>query len=209
MTATSVPLCPVPCTAGVSCHINIHQRSSLSLCVRHQLHETIASPTRIRKLWYWPAQASTEVECKILAKTLWPITNSIPWSCSGLASPAVYLHDTSFILFFGTHCHAHTRGVGSVQSRVNIWTMHWRRECKPLQYSCLDNSMNSMKRQKDMTLEDEPPPRRSLGVQYATGAKQQNSSRRNEEANPKQKWCQIVNVSGGESKIQAVKDSIA
>ena len=148
-------------------------------------------------------------ECRILAKTLWPTTNSIPWSCSGLASPAVYLHDTSFILFFGTHCRAHTRGAGSVPSRVNIWTIHWRRECKPLQHSCLDNSMNSMKRQKDMTLEDEPPPPRSLGVQYATGAKQKNSSRRNEEAKPKRKWCPIVDVSGGESKSKAVKDSIA
>ena len=49
-----------------------------------------------------------------------------------------------------------------------------------LQYSCLENSMNSMKRQKDMTLEDEPP--RSEGVQYATGEEWRtidNSSRKN------------------------------
>ena len=38
---------------------------------------------------------------------------------------------------------------------------------KPLQYSCLENPMNSMKRQKDMTLKDELP--RSVGAQYATG----------------------------------------
>ena len=45
--------------------------------------------------------------------------------------------------------------------------------------------MNSMKRQKDMTLKDESP--RSVGVQYATGEEQRNSYRRNEEAEPKEK----------------------
>ena len=49
---------------------------------------------------------------------------------------------------------------------------------KPLQHSCLENPMNSMKRQKDMTLKDEPP--RSVVVQYATREEQRNSSRRNE-----------------------------
>ena len=54
---------------------------------------------------------------------------------------------------------------------------------KPLQYSCLQNPMNSMKKQKDMTLKDELP--RLVGAQYATGEEQRNSSRRNEEAEPK------------------------
>ena len=40
---------------------------------------------------------------------------------------------------------------------------------KPLQYSCCKNPINNMKRQKDMTPEDEPPPLRSEGVQYTTG----------------------------------------
>ena len=56
---------------------------------------------------------------------------------------------------------------------------------KPLRYSCLKNPMNNMKRQKEMTLEDEPP--KSAGVQYATREEQRNSSRKNEEAVPKQK----------------------
>ena len=47
---------------------------------------------------------------------------------------------------------------------------------KPLQYSCLDNPMNSMKMQKDRTLKDELP--RSVGVQYATGEECTNSSRK-------------------------------
>ena len=51
---------------------------------------------------------------------------------------------------------------------------------KPLQYSYLKNLVNSMKRQKDRTLEDELP--RSVGAQYATGEEMRNSSRRNEEA---------------------------
>ena len=67
-----------------------------------------------------------------------------------------------------------------------------------------ENPRNSMKRQKDMTLKDELP--RSVGDQYTTGEDQGNSSRRNEEAKPKQKWCQVVDVSGGESKVQCCKE---
>ena len=48
---------------------------------------------------------------------------------------------------------------------------------KPLQYSCLENPMNSRKRQKDRILKDELP--RSVGAQYATGEEWENSSRRN------------------------------
>ena len=54
---------------------------------------------------------------------------------------------------------------------------------KPLQYSCLENPMNSMKRQKDMILKDEFP--RSVGVQYATGEEWRNSFRRDEKAESK------------------------
>ena len=56
---------------------------------------------------------------------------------------------------------------------------------KPLQHSCLENSMNTMKRQKDRTLKDELP--RSVGAQYATGDQWRNNSRKNEETEPKQK----------------------
>ena len=54
---------------------------------------------------------------------------------------------------------------------------------KPLQYSCLENPMNSMKRQKDRTLKDELP--RSVGAQYAIGEEWRNNSRKNEETEPK------------------------
>ena len=70
---------------------------------------------------------------------------------------------------------------------------------KPLQHSCLGNPMNTMKRQKDRTLKDELPG--LIGALYATGDQWRNSSRRNEEAEPKWKQCSVVDVSGGESKV--------
>ena len=57
---------------------------------------------------------------------------------------------------------------------------------KPLQYSCLENPMNSIKRQKkNRTLKDELP--RSVGIQYATGDQWRNNSQKNEGMEPKQK----------------------
>ena len=56
---------------------------------------------------------------------------------------------------------------------------------KPLQYSCLENPMNSMKREKDRTLKEEPP--RSVGAQYVTGDQWRNNFRKNERMEPKQK----------------------
>ena len=61
---------------------------------------------------------------------------------------------------------------------------------KPLQHSCLEETMNKMKRQKDRTLKDELP--RSVGAQYATGDQWRNNSRKNEEAEPKQKQHPVV-----------------
>ena len=70
---------------------------------------------------------------------------------------------------------------------------------KPLQYSCLENPMNSMKRQKDRTLKDEFP--RLVGAQYATGEELRNNSRKNEETEPKRKQCPVVDVTGDGSKL--------
>ena len=60
---------------------------------------------------------------------------------------------------------------------------------KPLQYSCLENAMNSMKRQKDRTLKYELPG--LVGGQYATGDQWRNNSRKNEEMEPKQNNTQL------------------
>ena len=54
---------------------------------------------------------------------------------------------------------------------------------KPLQYSFLENPMNSLKRQKDRTLKDELP--RLVGAEYATGDQWRNKSRKNEGKEPK------------------------
>ena len=70
---------------------------------------------------------------------------------------------------------------------------------KPLQYSCLENSMNSVKRQKDKTLKDELP--RSVGAQYATGNQWRNNSRKNEGMEPKKKQNPVVDVTGDRSKV--------
>ena len=59
--------------------------------------------------------------------------------------------------------------------------------------------MNSMKRQKDVTLKDELP--RSVGAQYATGEEWRNNSRKNEETKPKLKQHPVVDVTGDGSKV--------
>ena len=70
---------------------------------------------------------------------------------------------------------------------------------KPLQYSCLENLMNSMKRQKDRTLKDELP--RSVDAPYVPGEQWGNNSRKNEETEPKQKQHPVVDVTGDRSKV--------
>ena len=64
--------------------------------------------------------------------------------------------------------------------------------------------MNSMKRQKDRTLKDEL--RRSAGAHYATGDQRRNNSRKNEEMEPKQKQCSVVDVTVDGSKVQCCKE---
>ena len=70
---------------------------------------------------------------------------------------------------------------------------------KPLQYSCLENPVNSMKRQNDRILKEELP--RSVGAQYATGDKWRNNSKKNEGMQPNQKQYPTVNVTGEISKV--------
>ena len=70
---------------------------------------------------------------------------------------------------------------------------------KPLQYSCLENPMNSMKRQSDRILKEELL--RSVGAQYATGDQWENNSRKNEGMKPKQKQYPAVDMTGDRSKI--------
>ena len=75
---------------------------------------------------------------------------------------------------------------------------------KPLQYSCLENPMNSMKRQNNRILKEELP--RSVGAQYATGDQWRNNSRKNEGMEPKQIQDPAVDVTGNRSKVQCCKE---
>ena len=78
-----------------------------------------------------------------------------------------------------------------------------QRNGKPLQYFCLENPLNSMKRQNDRILKEELPRRES--AQYATGDQWRNNSRKNEEMEPKQKQYPAVDVTGDRSKVQCCK----
>ena len=77
---------------------------------------------------------------------------------------------------------------------------------KPLQYSCLENPMNSMRRQNDRTLKEELP--RSVGAQYATGDQWRNNSRKmtgwSQSKNNIQLWMGLVK----EARSDAVKSNI-
>ena len=88
-----------------------------------------------------------------------------------------------------------------VESSYKTWSIG-EGNGKPLQYSCLENPMNSKKRQKDKTLKDDLP--RSVGTQYATRIQWRNNSRQNEETEPKQKQHPVVDVT--RSKVQCCKE---
>ena len=96
-------------------------------------------------------------------------------------------------------CRATQDGWVMVESSDKMWATG-EGNGKPLQYSCLENPMNSMKRQKDRTQIDELP--RSVGAQYATGDQWRN----NEEMEPKQKQHPVVGVTGDGSKVRCCKE---
>ena len=100
-------------------------------------------------------------------------------------------------------CRAIQDGQVMVGSSDKQWfTGKWNG--KPVQFSYSESPMNGMKRQRYMTPNSELP--KSVGAQYATGEEWRNISRRNEEAKPKQKQYQVVDVFGGETKIQGCKE---
>ena len=85
-----------------------------------------------------------------------------------------------------------------VESSDKMWSSGEGND-KPLQYSCLENPMNSMKRQKDRTVKDELP--RSVSPQYATGDQWRNISLKNEETEPEEKQHSVVDVTDDGSKV--------
>ena len=98
-----------------------------------------------------------------------------------------------------SHAHRATQdGWVMVERSDRMWSTG-KGNGKPLQYSCLENPMNSMKRQNDRILKEELP--RSLGIQYATGDQWRNNSRKNDGREPKQKQYPVVDVTGDRSKV--------
>ena len=87
--------------------------------------------------------------------------------------------------------------------QAHMWST-WEGNGKPLQYSCLENPMNNMKRQNDRILKEEPP--RSVDAQNATGDQWRNNSRKNERMEPKQKQYPAVDVTGDRSKVRCCKE---
>ena len=90
------------------------------------------------------------------------------------------------------------RRVGMVKRSDTMWSTG-KGNGKPLQYSCLENPMNSMKRQDDKILKEELP--RSVGDQYAAGDQWRNNSRKNDGMEPKQKQYPAVDVTVDRSKV--------
>ena len=102
---------------------------------------------------------------------------------------------------------SHARGVTQngrvmVERSERMWSTG-EGNGKPLQYSCLENPMNSVKRQNNRILNEELP--RSVGVQYATGDDRRNNSRKKEGVEPKQKLYPVADMTGDRSKFDAVK----
>ena len=95
-------------------------------------------------------------------------------------------------------CGATQEGRVVVERSGKMWSTR-EGNCKPLQYSCLENLMNSMKRQNDRILKEEPP--RSVGAEYATGDQWRNNSKKNEGMEPKQKQYPVADVTGYRSKV--------
>ena len=90
-----------------------------------------------------------------------------------------------------------------MESFDRMWSTG-ERSGKPLQYFCLENPMNSMKRQNDRIPKEELP--RSVGARYATGDQWRNNSRKNEAMEPKQKQYPAVDVTGDRSKVWCCKE---
>ena len=95
-------------------------------------------------------------------------------------------------------CRATQDGWVMVERSERMWSTG-EGNGKPLQYSCLENPMNSMKRQNDRILKEELL--RTLGAQYATGDQWRNNFRKNEGMEPKQKQYPAVELTDDRSKI--------
>ena len=100
-------------------------------------------------------------------------------------------------------CGATEHGQVMVEKSDRMWSTG-KGNGKPLQYSCLENPMNSMKKQNDRILKEKLP--RSVGAQYATGDQWRNNSRKNEGMESKQKQYPVMDGTGDRSKVRCHKE---
>ena len=121
------------------------------------------------------------------------LTNLITWTTAFLNSTKLW----------AVPCRATQDGRVMVERSDKMWSTG-EGNGKPLQYSCLENPMNSMKRQNNRIMKEELP--RSVGAQYATGDQWRNNSRKNEEMGAKAKTHSTVDVTGDGSKVQWYKE---
>ena len=98
-----------------------------------------------------------------------------------------------------SHAHRATQDGWVMAERSDTMWSTGEGNGKTLQYSCLENPMNSMKKQNDRILKEELP--RSVGAQHTTVHQWRNNSRKNEGMEPKQKQYPAVDVTGDRSKV--------
>ena len=100
-------------------------------------------------------------------------------------------------------CRVTQDGWVMVESSDKMWSTG-EGNGKPLQYSCLENPMDSMRRKNGRTLKEELP--RSVGAQYATGDQWRNTSRKSEGMEPKQKQYPVMDGTGDRSNVRCCKE---
>ena len=156
-------------------------------------------------LWLWfqcvcPLMASHNtyyLTCFFLTLDVWYLFTAAPAKCSCCSLP--WTSRPSWPCTWSSF----QDGWVMMQRADRMWSTG-EGNGKPLQYSCLENPMNSMKRQNDRILKEELP--RSVGTQYATGDQWRNNSRKNEGMKPKQKQYPAVDVTGDRSKVWCCKE---
>ena len=147
----------------------------------------------IKKETLWFVTTWMDLEGIMLSEKL---TNLITWTTALSNSMKLW----------AMPCRANQDRQVMVESSEKMWSTG-EGNGKPLQYSCLKNPMNRVKRQKDRILRDELP--RSVGAQYATGDQWRNNSKRNEEMEPKQNNIQVWMWPVLEVKSDTVKSNIS
>ena len=151
-------------------------------------------------LTFWPLKSfSFNLWCSlshfVILSMLWRYKVHLSWSISNVSSFRVFPNAWPFFCMQTFLYWKYKPIVSNIHSLIN----YFLEKGMANQYSCLENPMNNMKRQKDMTLKDELP--RSIDAQSASGEEWRNNSRKNEETEPKRKQCPVVDVTYDRSKL--------